>query len=169
MLLIWPLCFIHDLDKTLTRFGILGYIFPQCVGQSSRCQRDTNIAVLQQEYAMLAAPTLSLIGKIYITSSKDLLTFFLLLLWLKVALIEINIGSSIMIAMTFPHFLWTCSKTSSDLFHAHNLIRSCYALIRSSHDQLTIIMFWGLCHKVNRCNGGISRGIIHIDHQHKVK
>ena len=45
--------------------------------------------------------------------------------------------------MTFPHLLWTCSKTSPDLFHAHDLIRSSYTLIRSSYDQLMITTLYG--------------------------
>ena len=47
---------------------------------------------------------------------------------------------------TFPWLFCTCSKTSN-LFHNHD-IRSRYAPIRSSYDELMIIMLCGHCHTI---------------------
>ena len=41
------------------------------------------------------------------------------------------------------HYDVTCPKISPDLFHAPDLIRSTYALRRSSQDQLTLITLYG--------------------------
>ena len=47
---------------------------------------------------------------------------------------------------TLPWLFCTCSKTSN-LFHNHD-IRSRYAPIRSSYDELMIIMLCGHCHTI---------------------
>ena len=66
-----------------------------------------------------------------------------------------------------PMLLLNMFKNYPHLFPAHDLIRSSYALMRSSYNQLIIIMLYGHCHtiwpssqdgnkRVNWCNAGVA-------------
>ena len=64
------------LDKTTTptRFEDCG-IYLHDVRSIIRLQQDTNVAAVQKEHVRTEVPTLSSIGKIYLSSSKDHPTF----------------------------------------------------------------------------------------------
>ena len=140
---IWPPRISPELDKSLNNLVTEVYICTIC-GPIIRCQQRHQRSCTPTRTCHTLAPALSPIDKIYLNFSKDLPMFSPRWLRLTAALVEISIRSCI--TTTFPHLFWTCSKVSHDMCHAHDLITSSYALIRSGYDQFTIITIYGRCH-----------------------
>ena len=138
------LCFIPALVKTLTRLGDWG-IYLYDVRADHQMQARHQPGCTPTRTCHIEAPALSPIDEICLNSSKDRHAFSSLYLWLGAVIIEINLS---IIATTFSSMFWSCSQTSPDPFHAHDIIRSSYALIRSSYGKPTIIKLFDRCHTI---------------------
>ena len=141
---IWPPRISPELDKSLNNLVTEVYI---CMRADHQMPAKTPTQLHSNKNMPYFGPrSIPDRHKIYLSSSKDLPMFSPRWLRLTAALVEISIRSCI--TTTFPHLFWTCSKVSHDKFHAHDLITSSYALIRSSYDQFTIITIYGRCHNM---------------------
>ena len=132
------LCLIPVLVKSLTRLGDWG-IYLHDVRADHQMQARHQPGCTPTRKCHIEAP------EIYLNSSKDRHAFSSLFLWLGAVIIEINLS---VIATTFSCMFWSCSQTSPDPFHAHDIIRSSYALIRSSYGKPTIIKLYDRCHTI---------------------
>ena len=88
-------------------------------------------------------PALSLTYKIYWSPGKNPPMLSLLWLWLSVVLFQLRLANDL--ALPRPsHACFEHVKNIIDLLDAHDLIKSSHALIRSSYDQLRIIILYDL-------------------------